>query len=86
MPEVAPTALAVPHSRIRELADIAMRMDASAGKPSERVLRLFFGESNLPTPAFSEGGRPPRDAGRLHTMYIRERGASIPAPGSRSAL
>jgi hypothetical protein len=34
----------VPHSRIRELADIAMSMDG--------VLRLYFGESNLPTPAF----------------------------------
>ncbi len=52
MPEVAPTARAVPHSRIRELAEIAMRMDAAARTPSERVLRLFFGESNLPTPAF----------------------------------
>jgi aspartate/methionine/tyrosine aminotransferase len=52
MPEVAPTARAVPHSRIRELADVAMRMDAEARQPSERVLRLFFGESNLPTPAF----------------------------------
>lgn len=52
MPVVAPTARAVPHSRIRELADVAMRMDAEARQPSERVLRLFFGESNLPTPAF----------------------------------
>jgi aspartate/methionine/tyrosine aminotransferase len=34
----------VPHSQIRELADIAMSMDG--------VLRLYFGESNLPTPAF----------------------------------
>lgn len=44
MAQVAPSALAVPHSRIREIADIAMRMD--------NVLRLYFGESNLPTPAF----------------------------------
>jgi len=35
---------AVPHSRIRELAEIAMGMDG--------VLRLYFGESNLPTPAY----------------------------------
>ncbi|MBI4889052.1 MAG: pyridoxal phosphate-dependent aminotransferase [Acidobacteria bacterium] len=42
--KVAATALAVPHSRIREIADIAMAMDG--------VLRLYFGESNLPTPAF----------------------------------
>lgn len=52
MPEVAPTARAVPHSRIREIAEVAMRMDAESRTPSERVLRLFFGESNLPTPAF----------------------------------
>ncbi|SRR5579883_867748 len=35
---------AVPHSRIRELAEIAMGMDG--------VLRLYFGESNLPTPDY----------------------------------
>src|SRR5215475_9396821 len=35
---------AVPRSRIRELAEIAMSMDG--------VLRLYFGESNLPTPAY----------------------------------
>jgi aspartate aminotransferase len=40
----APSLARVPHSRIRELADIAMSMDG--------VLRLYFGESNLPTPAF----------------------------------
>jgi aspartate/methionine/tyrosine aminotransferase len=34
----------VPHSRIRELAEIAFRM--------EGVLRLYFGESNQPTPDF----------------------------------
>ena len=34
----------VPHSRIRELADIAMSMDG--------VLRLYFGESNVPTPDY----------------------------------
>jgi aspartate aminotransferase len=34
----------VPHSRIRELAEIAMSMD--------NVLRLYFGESNLPTPEY----------------------------------
>ena len=41
---VAASALAVPHSRIRELAEIAMKMDG--------VLKLYFGESNLPTPEF----------------------------------
>ncbi len=42
--QVASSAQAVPRSRIREIADIAMAMDG--------VLRLYFGESNLPTPAF----------------------------------
>jgi aspartate/methionine/tyrosine aminotransferase len=43
-PGVAASALRVPHSRIRELAEIAMSMDG--------VLKLYFGESNLPTPEF----------------------------------
>lgn len=34
----------MPHSRIRELADIAMSMDG--------VYRLYFGESNVPTPDY----------------------------------
>jgi aspartate/methionine/tyrosine aminotransferase len=41
---IAPSALRVPHSRIRELAEIAMTMDG--------VLKLYFGESNLPTPDY----------------------------------
>lgn len=41
---IASSASAVPYSRIRELAEIAMGM--------EGVLRLYFGESNLPTPQF----------------------------------
>jgi len=44
MPHVAHSVEAVPHSRIRELAEIAMQMDG--------VLRLYFGESNLPTPDY----------------------------------
>ncbi len=43
-PAVAASALAIPHSRIRELAELAMSMDG--------VLKLYFGESNLPTPEF----------------------------------
>ncbi|RPI11780.1 MAG: aminotransferase class I/II-fold pyridoxal phosphate-dependent enzyme [Acidobacteriales bacterium] len=43
-PQISASALLVPHSRIRELADIAMSMDG--------VLRLYFGESNLPTPDY----------------------------------
>ncbi|MCW5977626.1 MAG: pyridoxal phosphate-dependent aminotransferase [Bryobacteraceae bacterium] len=43
-PALASSALAVPPSRIRELAEIAMGMDG--------VLKLYFGESNIPTPEF----------------------------------
>ena len=43
-PSVAASALRVPHSRIRELAEIAMSMDG--------VLKLYFGESNIPTPEY----------------------------------
>lgn len=41
---LAPSALQVEHSRIRELAELAMSMDG--------VLKLYFGESNLPTPDY----------------------------------
>ncbi len=51
-PGLASSALDVPYSRIRELAEMAMRMDAAAASPDEKVLRLYFGESNLPTPEF----------------------------------
>jgi aspartate/methionine/tyrosine aminotransferase len=44
MPSVATSVQNVPPSRIRELAEIAMSM--------EGVLRLYFGESNLPTPDY----------------------------------
>ena len=50
--QVAASARAVPYSRIRELAELAMSMDESAANPSDRVLRLYFGESNLPTPDY----------------------------------
>ena len=43
-PGVAPSLEHVEYSRIRELAEMAMRMDG--------VLRLYFGESSLPTPDF----------------------------------
>ena len=42
--EIAASARAVPYSRIRELGEIALGM--------EGVLKLYFGESNLPTPEF----------------------------------
>ena len=41
---VAPSARAVSHSRIRELAELALTM--------EGVYKLYFGESNIPTPPF----------------------------------
>jgi aspartate aminotransferase len=44
VPRLASSVESVPHSRIRELAEIAMSMDG--------VLRLYFGESNLPTPQY----------------------------------
>jgi aspartate/methionine/tyrosine aminotransferase len=44
MPRLARSVENVPGSRIRELADVAMSMDG--------VLRLYFGESNLPTPDY----------------------------------
>jgi aspartate aminotransferase len=44
MAHVASSVENVPRSRIRELAEVAMSMDG--------VLRLYFGESNLPTPDY----------------------------------
>src|SRR5437763_15598616 len=44
MPGIAHSVEMVPRSRIRELAEIAMAM--------EGVLKLYFGESNLPTPDY----------------------------------
>jgi aspartate aminotransferase len=44
MPRLADSVENVPQSRIRELAEVAMTMDG--------VLRLYFGESNLPTPDY----------------------------------
>lgn len=41
---IAASAARVPYSRIRELAELAMSMD--------NVLKLYFGESNIPTPEF----------------------------------
>jgi aspartate aminotransferase len=44
MPRIASHAMQVPHSRIRELAEEALKM--------EGVVKLYFGESNMPTPEF----------------------------------
>src|SRR5262249_221378 len=40
----APSLTRVPYTQIRELGELAMTMDG--------VLRLYFGESNLPTPRY----------------------------------
>jgi aspartate/methionine/tyrosine aminotransferase len=42
--QIADSVVNVPHSRIRELAEVAMSMDG--------VIKLYFGESNLPTPQY----------------------------------
>jgi aspartate/methionine/tyrosine aminotransferase len=44
LPPYAPSLSRVPYTQIRELGELAMTMDG--------VLRLYFGESNLPTPPF----------------------------------
>ena len=44
MPHIASSVENVPYSRIRELGEMALGMDD--------VLRLYFGESNLPTPDY----------------------------------
>ncbi len=64
-PSVARSALAVPNSRIRELAEIAMGM--------EGVLKLYFGESNHPTPEFIK--QAARDAlAEGYTFYTENAG------------
>ena len=70
---IAPSALAVPHSRIRELADIAMGMDG--------VLKLYFGESNAPTPDYiKQAARDAMAAG--FTFYTENAGL----PSLREAI
>ena len=73
MPQLARSVEQVPHSRIRELAEIAMSMDG--------VLRLYFGESNLPTPEYIK--RAAVDAMAAgYTFYTENAGL----PSLRSAL
>jgi aspartate/methionine/tyrosine aminotransferase len=73
MPSLAPSALAVPYTRIREIAEAAMKM--------EGVLKLYFGESNVPTPDYIK-----RAAARAmeegYTYYSENAGL----PGLRRAL
>lgn len=71
--QLAQSVLSVPHSRIRELADIAFGM--------EGVLRLYFGESNQPTPAYiKRAAARALDAG--FTFYTENAGL----PSLREAL
>jgi aspartate aminotransferase len=70
---VAPSLEQVPYTRIREIAELAMSMDG--------VLRLYFGESNLPTPPFIvEAAERALAAG--HTFYSPNPGL----PSLRAAI
>ena len=63
--QLAQSTLAVPTSRIRELAEIAFRMDG--------VLKLYFGESNQPTPAYiKQAAKQALDDG--YTFYTENAG------------
>ena len=73
MPELAPSLGGVSYSRIRELAELAMSMDG--------VLRLYFGESNLPTPQFIKDAAAKALADG-YTYYSENAGL----PSLRSAL
>jgi hypothetical protein len=70
---LAQSIVAVPRSRIRELADIAMSMDG--------VLRLYFGESNQPTPRFIKNAAV-RALEEGYTFYTENAGL----PGLRRAI
>jgi aspartate/methionine/tyrosine aminotransferase len=72
-PALADSVTRVPHSKIRELAEIAMGMPG--------VLRLYFGESNLPTPEYLKVAldRAVRDG---YTFYTENAGL----PSLRQAI
>jgi aspartate/methionine/tyrosine aminotransferase len=72
-PEISLSARRVPRSRIRELADIAMKMDGA--------IRLYFGESDQPTPDYiKRAAADALDAG--FTFYTENAGL----PSLRRAL
>lgn len=71
--QIAESARQVPYSRIRELANIAMSMDG--------VLKLYFGESNLPTPEYIKRAAVQALADG-HTFYTENAGL----PSLRRAL
>ncbi|MCC6367204.1 MAG: pyridoxal phosphate-dependent aminotransferase [Bryobacterales bacterium] len=80
-PSLASSALAVPYSRIRELGELAMRMDASTRDENDKVLRLYFGESNIPTPEFIKRAAQKAMADGF-TFYTENAGM----PSTRKAL
>ena len=67
MPRLAASVETVPRSRIRELAEIAMSM--------EGVLRLYFGESSLPTPDYIKRAATRAMRGGLHLLHRKCRPA-----------
>lgn len=71
--EVSSSARRVPRSRIRELADLAMAMDG--------VVRLYFGESDAPTPDYIKQAAA-RALAEGYTFYTENAGL----PSLRSAL
>ena len=71
---LAASALHVPHSRIRELAEIAMRMDG--------VLKLYFGESNRAHAGVHQARRARRRMAEGYTYYTEKPGY----PSLRKAL
>ena len=75
--QVSTSAQAIPYSRIREIAELAMQLD----HPQDPVLRLYFGESNLPTPPFiRQAAQRAMDEG--YTFYSENAGL----PSLRKAL
>ena len=70
---VSESAMRVPQSRVRELAEIAMLIDSTARSQPAKVLRLYFGESNLPTPDYiKRAAVEALDAG--YTFYTENAG------------
>ena len=75
--QVSTSAQAISYSRIREIAELAMQLD----HPQDPVLRLYFGESNLPTPPFiRQAAQRAMDEG--YTFYSENAGL----PSLRKAL
>src|SRR5262249_47442326 len=81
MSTLASSAMAVPYSRIRELGELAMKMDSTTTDPADKVLRLYFGESNIPTPEFIKRAAQKAMADGF-TFYTENAGL----PSTRKAL